>query len=134
MCKISLLSVYCGIQKIKTRATSRCDRQNTINAFARVVFSIFILSIFSIILTLKVSLINTVMQNTIFYYQTTRLSRVFAKLPLGWAHDEINRCTIKSWNKSVWNLYTDAIGKSWINKKVIKKQHGAFIVWFSIIM
>jgi len=74
-------AVYCGIQKINTCATSRCDRKNSINAFARVVFSIFILSIFSIILTLKVSLINTVMQNIIFYYQTTRLSRVLAKTP-----------------------------------------------------
>ena len=51
------------MQKINTRAPSRCNRQNSINALAPVVFSIFILIIFSIIFTLKVFLINAVMQN-----------------------------------------------------------------------
>ena len=83
MCKISPLSVYGGIQKINTCAKSQCDGQNSIYAFARIVFSIFILGIFSIILTFEVSLINTVIQNIFSHYQTTQLSRALAKYHYG---------------------------------------------------
>jgi len=82
---VEMFGIICVLwyTKFNTRATARCDRQNSIKAVAQILFSTLIFSIFSIIFTFKVSLINTVMQSILVITKLPGFNVHLQKIPFG---------------------------------------------------